>query len=76
MGFGGIDSALGKAQHSKGESGAKEMAKMKGARRCVWRHMSQKGGSSNSGVKGTLVACLLGVVVEAAEAWHGWQKAK
>ena len=30
----------------------------------------------NSGVVGTLVVCLLGVVAKAAEAWCGWQKAR
>ena len=33
--------------------------------------MGQKGGGSDSGVEGTLVVCSLGVVAEAAQAWHG-----
>jgi hypothetical protein len=34
--------------------------------------MNQKGNGSDGGGMGTLVAGSLGVVVEAAEAWHGW----
>jgi len=33
--------------------------------------MSQKNGSSDGGIKGTLAACLLGAVAKAAEVWHG-----
>ncbi len=43
VGFGGIDSVLGEAWHSKGEGGARETAKVKRQKRACMRVCESKG---------------------------------
>ncbi len=43
VGFGGVDSMLGKAWHGEGEGRAKEMAKAKGQKRVCARACESKG---------------------------------
>ena len=76
VGFGGVGSMLGKAQHSDSKGRAKVKMKAKngdGTTKGHTRgHACGKGGGGDSGVVGMLAVCSLGVVANVVGVWHRW----
>jgi len=80
VGFGGIGGALDQAQNGESGGGVKGRGRRRkqGERQRMVKgraqgRVSQKGDGGDGGVEGTLVACSLGAVAEAAEVWRRWQ---